>query len=98
MDQPEDHLDNGFVVETVVKAIQSRPADDQLIVASHNANIPVLGEASRVVVLESDGQTGGVASADELDADDSVEAITRIMEGGREAFQLRGAFYARHRD
>lgn len=98
IDQPEDHLDNGFVAETVVKAILGRPPGDQLIVASHNANIPVLGEASRVIVLESDGRTGRIASADELDSEDSVDAITRIMEGGREAFQLRGAFYAQHGD
>lgn len=98
IDQPEDHLDNGFIAETVVKAIRTRPPGDQLIVASHNANIPVLGEASRVIVLASDGRTGHAASADELDSEDSVDAITRIMEGGREAFQLRGAFYAQHGD
>lgn len=96
IDQPEDHLDNGFIAETVVKAIRGRPPEDQLIVASHNANIPVLGEATRVIVLESDGRTGRVASADELDAEESVDAITRIMEGGREAFELRGAFYSQH--
>ncbi|MFN3215874.1 MAG: AAA family ATPase [Acidimicrobiales bacterium] len=98
IDQPEDHLDNGFVTETVVKAVCSRPPEDQLIVASHNANIPVLGDARRVIVLESDGRTGRVASSDVLDAEGSVEAITRIMEGGREAFKLRGAFYAQHGD
>lgn len=96
IDQPEDHLDNGFIADTVVRAIANRRIEDQLIVASHNANIPVLGDASKVIVLASDGRNGRVASGDGLDAATSVEAITRIMEGGREAFARRGDFYQTH--
>jgi hypothetical protein len=96
IDQPEDHLDNGFIAETVVRSITTRPTEDQLIVASHNANIPVLGEARKVVVLESDGTRARLASEDSLDSPSSVEAITRIMEGGKEAFARRGRFYRDH--
>lgn len=96
IDQPEDHLDNGFIVDTVVKAIHSRPADDQLIVATHNANIPVLGGASRVFVMGSDGSTGYLDESGPLDAPEIVESITRIMEGGWEAFERRRDFYKEH--
>ena len=55
LDQPEDHLDNAFVVETVVDVLRGRRAGAQRVIATHNANIPVLGEADRVIVLGSSG-------------------------------------------
>jgi predicted ATPase len=98
LDQPEDHLDNAFIVDTLVSAIRNRSEGGQAIVATHNANIPVLGDARQVVVLASDGRRGFVASATDLDAAPSVEAITTLMEGGREAFAKRAEFYTAHPD
>ena len=98
LDQPEDHLDNAFIVDTLVSAISTRSEGGQVIVATHNANIPVLGEAMQVIVLASDGRRGFVASAGDLDTDASVHAITTLMEGGREAFALRAEFYDEHPD
>ena len=92
VDQPEDHLDNAFIVETVIKAIKARRRG-QIVFSTHNANIPVLGEASRVVVLGSDGRRGFVRHTGSLDDAASIQAITTIMEGGREAFEKRASFY-----
>lgn len=94
LDQPEDHLDNAFVVGTLVKAINSRRPSAQTIIATHNPNIPVLGGADWVVHLDSDGERCFVQAAGELDDEVIVDSITTIMEGGREAFQRRAAFYA----
>lgn len=96
LDQPEDHLDNAFIVETLVEAIRERSVGGQIIVATHNANIPVLGEAQQVVVLASDGRRGFVSASAHLDDDAAVDAITTLMEGGREAFARRAAFYKSH--
>lgn len=97
LDQPEDHLDNAFVVGTLIKAVAVRSRTAQSIVATHNPNIPVLGEATRVLHLDSDGNRCFVRSAGALDKQSIVEAITSIMEGGREAFARRAEFYAKHR-
>ncbi len=94
LDQPEDHLDNAFVVGTLVKAIRSRGSSAQTIVATHNPNIPVLGGADWITHLDSDGDRCFVQVAGELDDHAIVNSITTIMEGGREAFQRRAAFYA----
>lgn len=94
LDQPEDHLDNAFVVGTLVKAIRARGCSAQTIIATHNPNIPVLGSADFVAHLESDGDRCFVQVAGALDDDAVVNSITNIMEGGREAFQRRAAFYA----
>ncbi len=93
VDQPEDHLDNAFVVETVIKAIRNSALNNQLIFSTHNANIPVLGAANRVVFMGSDGSRGFVKFVGNLDDPKSVTAITNVMEGGLEAFDLRSKFY-----
>lgn len=94
LDQPEDHLDTAFIVDTLVHGLNSRSGVNQIIVSTHNANIPVLGEADRVVVLESDGRRGFVRHAGPLDLPKIVAAIEQIMEGGRQAFQQRAEFYS----
>jgi ATPase subunit of ABC transporter with duplicated ATPase domains len=91
IDQPEDNLDNAFIYETVVKNLKSVKGSRQLIFVTHNPNIPVLGDAERVFVLESDGKAGRlrcVGSVDELKDD-----IELLLEGGREAFLLRTKRY-----
>jgi ABC-type cobalamin/Fe3+-siderophores transport system ATPase subunit/flagellar biosynthesis chaperone FliJ len=93
LDQPEDHLDNAFVVDTVVDVLRGRRAGAQRVIATHNANIPVLGEADRVIVLGSSGRQAFVAQEGPLDQPEVVAAITRLMEGGAEAFRKRAEFY-----
>ena len=93
IDQPEDHLDNAFITETLVERLRERQIGDQFILASHNANIPVLGEADRVVRLGSDGRRGFVKQVGDLDDLEIVMAITDVMEGGVEAFERRAKFY-----
>ena len=91
IDQPEDNLDNAFVYQTVVKSIRGIKDSRQLIFITHNPNIPVLGEAERVFVLESTGKEGRIKNAGTVD--DTREDIETIMEGGREAFELRRKRY-----
>ena len=97
LDQPEDHLDNAFLVTNIVSGLNARRRDGaQTIVATHNANIPVLGSAENVIVLKSDGKLGSVDVQGAFDSDVVVDKITRLMEGGRDAFARRSAFYAAH--
>ena len=95
LDQPEDHLDNAFIVETVVDVLRSRREGAQRLIATHNANIPVLGEADHVFVMSSSGSEAYVPTSGELDDDDVREAITKLMEGGEEAFRKRAEFYGK---
>lgn len=93
IDQPEDHLDNAFIAETLVKGLLQRDPSSQVIVSTHNANIPVLGNAESVIVLGSDGKRGFVAQHGPLEEPKTVDAITRVMEGGRAAFARRAELY-----
>lgn len=96
IDQPEDHLDNAFIATTVIKALRERKGSGQVILSTHNANIPVLGEADRVIELTSDGRNGFLQLSRPLGHPDAVDAITNVMEGGRAAFDRRAEFYEHH--
>lgn len=93
VDQPEDHIDNAFIAETLIKSILARPANGQLLFSTHNANIPVLGSADFVVQLGSDGRRGFPIAYGALADAPVVHAITSVMEGGAAAFRQRAHFY-----
>ncbi len=91
LDQPEDDLDNRLISDLVVKQLRRSKQDRQVIVATHNPNIVVNGDAEMIVSMahragecrvleEGTGclQEGGVRSE-----------ICDVMEGGQEAFESR---------
>src|SRR5215467_4847096 len=92
IDQPEDNLDNHFIFETVVNAVQRMKKRRQMIFITHNANIPVLAEAELVLVMTSDGRVGAIEKRGTVD--ECREEIIELLEGGREAFELRSKRYA----
>jgi hypothetical protein len=51
IDQPENDLDNRFVYDQVVKKPRELKGARQIIVSTHNANVPVLGDAELIVTL-----------------------------------------------
>ena len=91
IDQPEDNLDNCYVYETIVNSVNDVKRMRQLIFVTHNPNIPVLGDASRVFVMQSDGRTGSVKV--EGDVDRCRDDIINLLEGGEKAFDLRTERY-----
>ena len=92
IDQPEDNLDNRFVFESIVGTIGAIKRRRQLIFVTHNPNIPVLGEADRVFVMDSDGTTARRVNAGSVD--DCKQNIVTLLEGGADAFRRRGQRYA----
>lgn len=91
IDQPEDNLDNHFIYETVVETILRLKSRRQMLFITHNANIPVLGEADLVIVMASDGRRGYVEKAGSVD--ECRTEIIDLLEGGEEAFALRTKRY-----
>lgn len=92
IDQPEDDLDNQTIYEDVIKLVRRLKPNCQFVFATHNPNIPVLGDAEQVIACdytedEINTQVGSV------DVPAQQEAIVRIMEGGREAFRRRKEIY-----
>lgn len=91
MDQPEDNLDNAFIAERIVAELRASKTQRQFIFATHNANIPVFGDAEWIGVIAA---TQGRASLPyeaqgAVDVPNIREQAAKILEGGREAFKQR---------
>ena len=91
IDQPEDNLDNSFISDAVIPQILAIRGKRQLILITHNPNLPVLGEAAQVIVLEADGRHSRVIHQGDIES--TKQHIVRLMEGGREAFRQRARSY-----
>lgn len=92
IDQPEDDLDNKVIYDEVITAIAQKKPYMQFIFATHNANIPVLGDSERVFVVEFQETKIDVAQGN-IDLDSTHKQIVDIMEGGKEAFEKRQLIY-----
>ena len=99
VDQPEDDLDNRFVTDGIVPLIRREKRRRQLIFSTHNANIPVLGDAELIVGLRASGdaESGSAEIAPEhqgsIDAAPVKELVGELLEGGEVAFERRRRKY-----
>lgn len=99
VDQPEDDLDNRFITEGVVPRMRDEKQRRQFIFSTHNANIPVLGDAELILGLSaSGGKDGGRArvASEHMGSIDSRAIrvlVEEILEGGRKAFEIRRRKY-----
>jgi len=92
IDQPEDDLDNQTIYEDVIKLIRSLKPKTQFIFATHNANIPVLGDAEQIIACAYSDDNIKLDTGS-IDTPNMQEKIVTIMEGGEEAFKLRKRIY-----
>lgn len=90
IDQPEDNLDNKMVFDLVVDILRGLKEQRQIIVATHNPNIPVSGDAEQVVVFESPSKDECcVLEQGSIDDETIIKHIKTVMEGGDRAFEIR---------
>ena len=99
VDQPEDDLDNRFITESVVPIMRQEKRRRQFIFSTHNANIPVLGDAELILGLAAsgDGEEGHARISTQhmgsIDAKPVCELVEEILEGGKDAFEMRRSKY-----
>jgi hypothetical protein len=99
VDQPEDDLDNRFITEGVVPRMREEKQRRQFVFSTHNANIPVLGDAELIVGLTASGEADGGRAriapehVGSIDARPVRELVEEILEGGKEAFERRRRKY-----
>ncbi|MBK5242441.1 TrlF family AAA-like ATPase [Clostridium sp.] len=92
IDQPEDDLDNQVIYKELINTIKLKKPNMQFIFATHNANIPVLGDAEQVISTDYNEKQIGIISGSIDDA--SIQnKIVDIMEGGPDAFERRNSIY-----
>lgn len=110
IDQPEDELDHDFIMSNVVNTladvkqrsnhfdVKHQPRTGrQFIIATHNQNIPVLGNAELVIRMQ---KTKGeerceVVTAYALEHPETIQQVLSL-EGGKSAFERRRQKYSVH--
>jgi len=94
IDQPEDNLDIRLVGEVVAGILAKLKERRQVIAATHNSNIVVLGDAEQVIVLDAVGnRQGKLEDHGSIDLPSIVHNVLILLEGGKEAFCLRKERY-----
>lgn len=99
LDQPEEDLDNRFVYNDVVSLLRAEKGvavasrRRQIIVATHNANIPVNGDAELVLSLADEGGRCVVRTRGSIDDATVRNEIRTVLEGGADAFSRRAEKY-----
>jgi ABC-type lipoprotein export system ATPase subunit len=91
IDQPEDNLDNKYIVDTIHDIIRKEKDKRQLIFITHNPNIPVLSDSNYNVFLSYKDKKSLIETSGEI-KDVKIEII-RLLEGGEEAFKKRKEIY-----
>jgi hypothetical protein len=89
LDQPEDDLDNQLIYDLIVGQLRRIKQRRQVIVVTHNANIVVNGDAELVVALVARSGETQKDCFGCLQENQVRDTICTVMEGGREAFELR---------
>jgi ABC-type cobalamin/Fe3+-siderophores transport system ATPase subunit len=93
IDQPEDQLDSEFLYHELVPMLRNAKNQRQLIIVTHNANIPVNADAELVYALDARDGRGVCRTQGGLDQADVTRAVLDIMEGSEEAFRRRKEKY-----
>ncbi len=89
IDQPEDEVDTSFIYKELVPLLRQSKEQRQIIVATHNANLPVNADSEFVYALKSEGGIGKVLAQGGTDRKPTATAILDILEGSEEAFKRR---------
>jgi predicted ATPase len=92
IDQPEDDLDNQTIYNDVIKVLKELKNNSQFIFATHNPNVPVLGDCEQIVSCNYDSNIIDV-NLGSIDDEIIRQEIVNIMEGGEEAFNNRKRIY-----
>ena len=99
VDQPEDDLDNRFITDGVVPRMRKEKRRRQFVFSTHNANVPVIGDAELILGLAAAGEAEEGKARIRREHMGSIDTpsvrglVEEILEGGKAAFERRRRKY-----
>lgn len=92
IDSHDDHLDNEFIMDELVKAIRQAKKYRQVILASNNGNVVINSDAEQIIIAN---RNGGLISYISGSIENPVirDRSVKVLEGGAEAFRQRQQKY-----
>ena len=92
IDSHDDHLDNEFIMDELVKAIRQAKSYRQVILASNNGNVVINSDAEQIIIANrNDGLISYVSGAIENPV--IRDRAVKVLEGGADAFRQRQQKY-----
>lgn len=97
-DQPEDDLDNDFIMHHLVPLFRKIKKYRQVIIVTHNANLVVNCDAEQVLVASNNDEMisyrcGALEDGEHAHDNTMRGAICDVLEGGHRAFEQRERKY-----
>lgn len=92
IDQPEDNLATTYINSGLLRAIKKCKAGRQIILVSHNATIPMLGDAQNVIMCRNNDKFIKIRSSfleGVIDGWDVVDLIASTTDGGKVSIKKR---------
>ncbi len=92
IDQPEDNLATNYINHDLIEMIKRIKEDKQVILVSHNATIPMLGDAQNLIICENDGGKLYINSApleSEIKGKKTLDWIAELTDGGKPSIKKR---------
>jgi hypothetical protein len=92
IDQPEDNLATEYINFGLLEAIKKCKKKRQIILVSHNATIPMLGDAQNIVMCRNDDNNITIKSdllEGSIDGQNVVDLIAKTTDGGKPSVKKR---------
>jgi hypothetical protein len=92
IDQPEDNLASSYINHGLITSIKKLKPKKQIIIVSHNATIPMIGDAQNIILCENDGEKITIKSnclEGVINGKRVVDHIADITDGGKVAIKKR---------
>lgn len=92
IDQPEDNLATNYINGGLLEAIKKCKTKKQVILVSHNATIPMLGDAQNVIYCRNDDKKISIRSSPlegNIGIRDVVDIIAETTDGGKSSVKKR---------
>lgn len=92
IDQPEDNLATDYINHDLIENIKTIKPNKQIILVSHNATIPMLGDAQNVIVCKNVNGVIQIKSApleSYIDDERVLDLIADITDGGKPSIRKR---------
>jgi len=92
IDQPEDNLATKYINDGLVEAIKKVKTQKQIILVSHNATIPMMGDAQQIIYCKNVQGKIVIRSAPlegSIDGKPVLDLIASITDGGKPSIKKR---------
>lgn len=92
IDQPEDNLATKYINDGLVEAIKKVKMNKQIILVSHNATIPMMGDAQRIIYCDNSQGKITIRSAPlegDINGKPVLDLIASITDGGKPSIKKR---------